>query len=126
LTVTADPASRGYGYANPAFTATLSGFKNGETAAAVSGAAGFTGAATTTTATSTVGPYTITPTVGSLTATNYDFPLANFVNGTLTIGKRNATWTTNNNNKFWGQGDPNPLTTGSGSSFLVVDGVTAT
>src|SRR5207302_198857 len=84
-TVTADDKSRGYGDLNPAFTATLSGFKNGETAAVVSGAASFTGAATTTTATSTAGPYTITPTIGTLTASNYDF--TPFTNGTLTISK---------------------------------------
>jgi MBG domain-containing protein/Big-like domain-containing protein/Kelch motif protein/galactose oxidase-like protein len=45
--------------------------------------------------------------------------------GTLTIGKRNATWTTNAASKTYGDADPVPLTTGSGSGFLAADGVTA-
>jgi hypothetical protein len=68
----------------------VSGFANQETASVVSGAAGFTGNATTAI---DVGTYTITPTGGSLSATNYDF--TNFTNGTLTITKANQTigWT---------------------------------
>src|SRR5205814_230984 len=37
-----------------------------------------------------------------------------------------ATWTTSNNSKTYGDNDPNPLTTGSGSGFLAADNVTAT
>jgi hypothetical protein len=44
----------------------------------------------------------------------------------FTINKRTATWTTNNNSKIYGQPDPNPLTTGSGSNFVMADNVTAT
>src|SRR5438552_15056094 len=44
----------------------------------------------------------------------------------FTIDKRNATWTTNDNNKTYGDPDPVGLTTGSGSGFLLADGVTAT
>jgi hypothetical protein len=44
----------------------------------------------------------------------------------LTVAKVNATWTTNPNNKNYGDADPNPLTTGSGSGFLAADNVTAT
>jgi hypothetical protein len=44
----------------------------------------------------------------------------------FTINKKNATWTTNPNNKTYGDSDPNPLTTGSGSGFLAADNVTAT
>ena len=44
---------------------------------------------------------------------------------TLTVNKKNATWTTNANSKTYGSPDPSPLTTGSGSGFLVADGVTA-
>jgi hypothetical protein len=88
LTVTAVDKTKIYDMAvySP-FTATLSGFVNGETDSglrglgALSGAASFTGAATTAV---TPGTYTtITPTVGTLSATNYDF--TPFVNGTLTI-----------------------------------------
>src|SRR6185503_13518709 len=42
----------------------------------------------------------------------------------FTINKRNATWTTIPASKTYGDADPNPLTTGSGSGF--VDAVTAT
>src|SRR5947207_3112376 len=44
----------------------------------------------------------------------------------LTVAKVNATWTTNPNSKSYGDADPNPLTTGSGSGFLAADNVTAT
>jgi hypothetical protein len=89
LTVTADDQSKSYdGDPFTGFTAKLSGFVNGENSSAVSGSAGFTGNAVTAV---NHGTYTITPTVGSLSATNYDFPPANFVNGTLTIGKADAT-----------------------------------
>ena len=45
---------------------------------------------------------------------------------TLTIEKRLATWTTNASHKTYGDTDPSPLTTGSGSNFVEADGVTAT
>src|SRR5207302_308791 len=44
----------------------------------------------------------------------------------FTIDKRKATWTTNDNSKTYGDPDPSPLTTGSGSGFVGADGVTAT
>ena len=44
----------------------------------------------------------------------------------FTIDKRNATWTTNPASKTYGDADPSPLTTGSGSDFVAADGVTAT
>src|SRR6185437_12716391 len=44
----------------------------------------------------------------------------------FTINKRLATWTTNANSKTYGDLDPVPLTTGSGSNFVAGDGVTAT
>jgi len=132
LTVTADDKSKTYdGATFTAFTSTISGFVNSETesglrgSGALSGSAGYTGAATTAVNYSAA-PYTITPTIGTLTATNYDFPAANFVNGGLTINKRPATWTTNNSGKTYGDADPTPLTTGSGSNFVAGDGVTAT
>src|SRR6266540_2887557 len=88
LTVTAEDKSKAYdGNPYSPFTATLSGFVNGETdsglrgTGALSGAAGFTGNAV---GQSLPGTWTITPTVGTLMATNYDF--TPFVNGTLTIG----------------------------------------
>ena len=46
LTVTANPATKVYGAVLPTFTATISGFVNGDTAAVVSGAAGLSTTAT--------------------------------------------------------------------------------
>src|SRR5438105_14143006 len=51
----------------------------------------------------------------TITSTRADF----------TINKRPATWTTAANNKTYGDGDPSPLTTGSGANFVAADGVTA-
>src|SRR5882724_5557212 len=129
LTVKADDKSKSYdGAVYSPFTATVSGFVNSETevglrgSGALSGSPSFTGAATTAVNASTT-PYTITPTVGSLTATNYTFT---FQDGALTIDKKDATWTTDPNSKTYGDNDPNPLTTGSGSGFAATDTVTAT
>ena len=44
----------------------------------------------------------------------------------FTINTRTATWTTNPASKTYGDADPGPLTTGSGSNFVAADGVTAT
>jgi hypothetical protein len=81
LTVTANNASRLYGYANPTFTASYSGFKNGETLA-TSGVTGNPSLTTTATTSSAVGSYVITAAAGSLAANNYSF---NFTDGTLTV-----------------------------------------
>jgi hypothetical protein len=40
---------------------------------------------------------------------------------TDTINKKDATWTTNPNSKTYGDADPVPLTTGSGSGFVPAD-----
>ena len=45
---------------------------------------------------------------------------------TFTIDPKPATWTTNPASKTYGDPDPSPLTSGSGSGFLLEDGVTAT
>src|SRR5439155_160949 len=81
LTVTADNKTRQYSDPNPTFTASYSGFKNGETLA-TSGVTGSPSLTTTATATSAPGPYTITAALGTLAAANYQF---GFVNGTLTV-----------------------------------------
>ena len=89
LTVTADPQSKSYdGLKFTAYTSTITGFVNNETSAVVSGAAAYTGAATSATA---AGTYTITPAIGSLSATNYNF--TPFVDGTLVINISNSTIT---------------------------------
>src|SRR5205807_887173 len=56
---------------------------------ALTGSADFTGNAINAVNASAT-PYTITPTVNTLSATNYDFPVVIFVNGTLTINKATA------------------------------------
>jgi len=106
LTVTADAQTRAYGAANPTFTATLSGFQNGETlgTSGATGAASFSGTATTTTGTSAPGPYPITPAQGTLAATNYDF--TPFVDGTLTINKAILTVTADLLSRAYGAADP--------------------
>jgi len=87
LTVQAADATRPYGEANPAFSATYSGFINADTQAVLSGSAGL---ATAATASSPVSSYPITAAAGTLGAANYSF---NFVNGTLTVTKAGQTIT---------------------------------
>jgi hypothetical protein len=89
LLVTADNTNRAYGAANPAFTASYSGFVNGETLGTsdVSGSPSLT---TTANTNSAVGTYDIVAALGSLTATNYSFT---FSNGTLTVASSGATLT---------------------------------
>jgi hypothetical protein len=98
LTVTANPASREYGAANPVLSAALSGFVNGETASLVTGAPVLS---TSATVTSGVGPYAITPSLGSLTAANYTF--GPFVNGVLTVNPAPLTIKGNSRTKIYGQ-----------------------
>jgi hypothetical protein len=70
------------------------------------------------------GPYSITATLAPTTAlTNYTITNAG---ANFTITPRPATWTTNAAGKVYGDVDPDPLATGSGSGFLTADNVTAT
>ncbi len=86
LTVIADNKSKTYDGLNFSnFTSTISGFVNGETNSVVSGSPGFSGAALNTTI---AGTYTVTPTLNSLSASNYSF---SFANGTLAINKATLT-----------------------------------
>jgi hypothetical protein len=101
LTVTAEPQTKVYGQANPALTATLTGFVNGDSAAVVSGSPALS---TTATTASGVGQYPITVAVGSLSATNYDF--ASLVAGTLTITPANLTVTANPQSMVYGAAVP--------------------
>lgn len=79
LTVTANNTNRLYGASNPAFTASYSGFVNGQTTAVLSGSPSLT---TTATPSFPVGTYPITAALGTLSAANYSFT---FVSGTLTV-----------------------------------------
>jgi hypothetical protein len=77
LTVKANAATKFVGAPNPAFTASYSGFVNGDTPAVLSGSLGFTTPVTTT---SPVGTYAVTP--GGVSSPNYSIA---FVPGTLTV-----------------------------------------
>jgi hypothetical protein len=79
LTVTANNASRNFGAPNPSFTASYSGFVNGETSSVLNGSPSLT---TTATINSPAGSYPIIAAQGTLSAANYSF---SFVNGTLTV-----------------------------------------
>jgi hypothetical protein len=121
LTVTADDKSREYGNANPTFTASYSGFKNGETLA-TSGVTGASSLTTLATATSPVpGPYTITAAIGTLASGNYSFT---FVNGKLSITKATLIVTPADSSREYG--DANPGFTGSISGQKNGESFTAT
>lgn len=79
LTIKANDATRNYRAANPTFAASYTGLVNGDSAASLSGAPGFT---TTATTSSHPGSYPITPNVGTISNTNYTYTL---VSGTLTV-----------------------------------------
>jgi glucuronoarabinoxylan endo-1,4-beta-xylanase len=97
LTVTANNANRVYGATNPIFTASFSGWVNGDiTNAAVTGSPDF---ATTATSGSGVGSYPIAVTNGSLAAANYSF---NFVTGTLNVNPAALMLTAASTNKVYG------------------------
>ncbi|HXR96541.1 MAG TPA: choice-of-anchor D domain-containing protein [Terriglobales bacterium] len=90
LTVTANSVTRAFAAANPPLTATISGFVNNETqAAVVTGSASF---ATPAVATSDPGTFPITVSAGTLAAANYTFA---FANGTLTVTQASQTITFN-------------------------------
>jgi hypothetical protein len=106
ITVTAEDKTRGYGDPNPALTAAFTGFVNGETTAVLTGAPALS---TTATPTSPIAvTYPITATIGSLSATNYQFA---FVPGTMTLTP--ATLNILADNKTRQYGLANPTFTGS-------------
>ena len=99
LVITANPASRVYGAADPTFTDTISGFIEGQTLATsgVTGAPSFT---TTASSTSHVGNnYEIVPGTGSLQSADYLF---SFVPDTLTITPAPLTIKANNTSQPFG------------------------
>ena len=102
LIVTANNINRTYGAANPAFTATITGYVNGF----ANDVTGLPSLTTTAAAGSPVGPYTITAAQGSLASANYSFT---FVNGTMTVSQATLTVTADNKTKAYGAVNP-PLT----------------
>ncbi|MFM7349034.1 MAG: beta strand repeat-containing protein, partial [Erythrobacter sp.] len=101
LTVTANDVSRFYGSANPAFTATFSGFQPGDGVADLLGAPQFTTAATSA---SSIGQFAIGTALGSLVSQQgYQFV---FAPGTLTITPRPITVTADNLSRIYGNANP--------------------
>ena len=91
LAINANNASRGYGQANPAFTYTATGLKNGESQAEVlEGEPTFT---TTANSVSVPGSYPVSVSRGTLTANNGNYSFSSFNEGSLTIGKQSQTYT---------------------------------
>jgi 6-phosphogluconolactonase (cycloisomerase 2 family) len=97
LTVTADNASRPYGSANPTFTGTITGLKNGDNITATYASA--------TDANSNAGTYPIVPTLVDPTAKLGNYAVT-INNGTLTITPVSLTVTASDATRVYG--DPNP------------------
>jgi len=118
-TWTTNPSSKTYGDPDPTPLTTGSGsnFVAGDNVTATyARAAGETVAG---------GPYHITATLSASVATALDNYIITNAGASFTINKRDATWTTNPASKTYGDADPSPLTTGSGTNFVGADGVTA-
>ena len=113
LTVTANPASRTYGTANPSMSGTVTGFVNGETlATATTGTEVFSSSAS---GTSNVGAYDITGAGLVANNGNYVFVQAPGNAGALTVTPASLTVTASNASKTYGQ---TPVLTGFTSSGL--------
>jgi hypothetical protein len=120
LTVTAQPASKTYGSANPTFTDVISGFVNGQNSSVVTGVASLS---TTATTSSSAGSYPITAAQGSLSAANYTF---SYVPSTLTVNPAVLTVTAQNATRPYDTANPTftDVITGfvNGDSSSVVSG----
>ena len=103
LTLTGSDATREYGAADPAFSATFSGFVNGETFANA-GITGSAGGLSSAGATSPVGTYAYTPTAGSLSSTNYAF--TQFVDGRVTVTPATLSIVADAATRAYGDADP--------------------
>ena len=119
LTVTAGNASRAYGAANPAFTASATGAINGDTFS-------FTESTTATTS-SPVGTYAIVPVATGTNLANYTVV---YVNGTLTVGQATLTVTAGNASRAYGAANPAFTASAAGAmngdTFSFTESTTAT
>ena len=126
LTVTAGNQNIIYGAALPTYTATITGFLNGDTqATAVTGAAA---TLTTTPATPVnAGTYPINAAIGTLASSNYSF---SFVPGTLTIGQATLTVTAANASRAYWAANPTLSASDTGDlpgyTFTFTESTTAT
>ncbi|WP_406698318.1 MBG domain-containing protein [Singulisphaera sp. Ch08] len=108
LTVKARDAARVYGQANPAFSATYTGFVLGESPSVLGGSLGF---ATSATPLSYVGTYAITP--GGLRSANY---IITFLGGNLSVTPASLVITADDQSMSAGQSLP--LLTATYSGFV--------
>lgn len=115
LTVTADPTTKVYGAPLPSFNASYSGFAPGDGPASLNGLLTF---ATSASASSDVGDYSVTP--GSVSSPNYSI---GFVPGTLSITKAGLSVVAQDNTRPYG--DPNPALTGALTGVVNGDPITA-
>jgi hypothetical protein len=114
LTVTADNATREYGLANPAFTGTITGLRNGDAASVVTGLTyGSVGVG------ADVGTYAITSSGG--TATNYS--IATRVDGQLSVTPAPLIVTADDKSRA--AGDANPLLTATLAGLVLSTPATA-
>src|SRR5262249_37810108 len=82
------------------FTATITGFVNGDTSSVVSGSPRFTTNATATNGNPNAGSWTMTPAAGGLLAKNYN--VSTFYTGALTVNKAGLTVSANNQTFTYG------------------------
>jgi hypothetical protein len=115
LTVQANDAAKLYGWPNPPFTVTITGFVLGEDASALGGALTFT---TPADAASPVGSHPVTP--GGLTSTNYAIV---FLEGTLTVYPVSLTVQANDAARLYG--GPNPPFTATITGFVLGEDASA-
>lgn len=121
ITVTADDQSKQYGNANPSLTQTV-------TTGSLVGSDTLSGSVTTAAATgSNVGSYSITQgTLTNANNSNYDIT---FVNGSLTVSRRDITLTADDKTKTYGDNNPSltyTVSTGSLYSSDTLSGSIAT
>src|SRR5205814_4142372 len=114
LSVTADNESRLYGNANPSFTGTLTGVKNGDNITA-----SYSSSATPASA---VGTYAIVPALADPTYKLGNYTLTS-TNGTLTVNQAPLSATADNKSRAYG--GVNPSFTGTLSGVKNSDNITA-
>jgi hypothetical protein len=112
LAIAANSATRLYGDANPAFTASFTGLTNGDTPADIAGLA----FSTTATIASNVGNYAITP----FGAANPNYTVA-YVDGTLAVTPAPLAIRANDAARLFGQ--PNPPFSATGTGFRLGQGL---
>lgn len=115
LTVAGANATRLYGDANPAFTGTITGLKNGDNITAAFGSAA--------TAASAVGAYPITATLADPTSKLANYAVTS-VDGTLTVNPAPLAAAGNSVSRLYG--DANPAFTGTLTGLKNGDAITAT